>query len=503
VDTVVMDKTGTLTQGKAVVTDVLPTAALSEEELLALAASLESASEHPLAQAIVAKAGAQGLTLQPVSDFTALPGKGLSARLGDRAYLAGNRRLMEEQGVSLPADVGETLAQQGKTPLYFAENGTLLGILAVADVPRPDSAYAVASLKELGLQVVMLTGDNPATAHAIADGLGIDQVIAGVLPTEKEAQIAALQQQGHKVAMVGDGINDAPALTRADVGLAIGGGTDVALESADVVLMGSSLLEAVTAIELSRATIRNIKQDLFWAFCYNCIGIPLAAGVFYPVLGWQLSPIFGAAAMSLSSVSVVTNALRLRFFRPNHVWAEPAPAPAHETPAGAAPDPAASPQTFTLWMEVEGMMCSHCTSRVEQALCALPGVVSATADVAKGSAVAVLSDPALAQDPTPLMEAVSEAGYPVHQTALMNHQNEPVLQQKEVKTMTKVLNVEGMMCNHCKAHVENTLKAVPGVASAEANLEAKTATVELSQPVEDAVLADAVVKAGYEVKSVS
>lgn len=412
VDTVVVDKTGTLTQGKPLVTDLCPAAGTSEEELLALAASLEASSEHPLAAAIVGEAEARKLPLRPTEQYQALPGKGLTAVMDGKRYAAGNLRLMEEEGVIVPTTQVEALADQGKTPLFFAREGTLLGTIAVADVPRADSRAAVDAFRDLGIQVVMLTGDNERTAAAIANTLGIDQVIAGVLPSDKEAKISALQAQGHKVVMVGDGINDAPALTRADVGVAIGAGTDIALECADVVLVRSSLMDAVTALELSRATIRNIKQDLFWAFCYNCIGIPLAAGVFYPLLQWQLSPIFGAAAMSLSSVSVVTNALRLRFFRPKHT----APLPEDGRDAlTASPQPGAEPITKEVKemkkvLTVEGMMCKHCKANVEKALAAVPGVTAAEVDLEAKTATATLSADVAGEA---LVKAVTDAGYEV------------------------------------------------------------------------------------------
>lgn len=315
VGTVVLDKTGTVTQGKPSVTDVLPADGVSEKALLKLAAALESKSEHPLAEAIVEHAKAQGIVPRVVSDFEALPGRGVTAKEGANVVAAGNSRYMDELGVRVPIDVREQCARAGKTPLFFAKNGELVGVIAAADVVKPTSAQAVRTFSQLGLRTVMLTGDNELTARSIASQVGIDEVIADVLPQDKERHVRELQDRGQKVAMVGDGINDSPALARADVGIAIGAGTDVAAESADVILMRSDLLDVTRAVELSRATIRNIKQDLFWALFYNSIGIPLAAGVFYPLLGWQLSPMFGAAAMSLSSICVVTNALRLRGFK--------------------------------------------------------------------------------------------------------------------------------------------------------------------------------------------
>ncbi len=324
VGTVVLDKTGTVTRGKPAVTDIVVATradgspAMSEKALLKLAAALERSSEHPLAEAIMAECEARGIVARMVEDFAAAPGRGVTAREGQNAIAAGNVRLMNELGAKVPAGLAEQFAAEGKTPLFFAKNGELVGTIAVADEVKETSAEAIAALRSLGVDVRMLTGDNRVTAEAIARrvGLSSEQVIADVLPTDKERHVRELQDAGSKVAMVGDGINDSPALARADVGLAIGTGADIAKEGADVVLMRSDLMDVARAIELSRATIRNIKQDLFWALFYNGIGIPLAAGVFFPLTGWQLSPMFGAAAMSLSSVCVVSNALRLKSFKP-------------------------------------------------------------------------------------------------------------------------------------------------------------------------------------------
>ena len=325
VGTVVLDKTGTVTRGKPAVTDIVVATradgspAMSEKTLLKLAAALERSSEHPLAEAIMAECEARGIVARMVEDFAAVPGRGVTAREGQNVIAAGNVRLMDELGVTVPAGLAEQYAAEGKTPLFFAKNGELVGTIAVADEVKETSAEAIAALRKLGVDVRMLTGDNRVTAEAIARrvGLSSEQIIADVLPADKERHVRELQDTGSKVAMVGDGINDSPALARADVGLAIGTGADIAKEGADVVLMRSDLMDVARAIELSRATIRNIKQDLFWALFYNGIGIPLAAGAFFPLTGWQLSPMFGAAAMSLSSVCVVSNALRLRTFKPS------------------------------------------------------------------------------------------------------------------------------------------------------------------------------------------
>ena len=408
VTAVVLDKTGTVTEGKPKVTDLYPFGSATAEELLCVAASLEQPSEHPLGKAIVAEARERGIPLCPVSEFDALHGKGVRGAIQGVHYLAGNAALLAEQGVDLGQDkmIADQLAEQGKTPLYFAGNGRLLGIIAVADTVKPTSAAAIEGFKKLGLEVVLLTGDNERTAKAIGKELGLTRVIAQVLPADKEQHIAELQQAGHVVAMVGDGINDAPALARADVGLAIGAGTDVAIESADIVLMKSDLVDAVTAVELSRATIRNVKQNLFWAFFYNAICIPLAAGVFYPLFHLQLSPMLASAAMSLSSVCVVTNALRLRFFKPS------IQSPVPQKSAGAPLPELKLPETkgevpMKKKVLIEGMMCQHCVAHVTKALSALPGV---TAEVDLDSKSAVVTGDA---SDDAIRAAVTDAGYEV------------------------------------------------------------------------------------------
>jgi len=416
IDTVVLDKTGTLTQGRPQVTDILPAGGVTESALLGLAACLEAPSEHPLGAAIVEEAGARGLPRQPVERFAAVHGRGVEAVLGGRRCLAGNRAMMEEAGVDLSAweDRAQTLAAQGKTPLYFAKDTSLLGLIAVADTPKPTSRDAVAAFRSLGIDVIMLTGDNRRTAGAIGAQLGVTEVMAEVLPQDKERKVSELQSQGRKVAMVGDGINDAPALARADVGLAIGAGTDVAIESADIVLMKSDLLDAAAAVELSRATIRNIKENLFWAFFYNSLGIPLAAGVFFPLLGWQLNPMFAAAAMSLSSVCVVSNALRLRFFKSKFRASRREENPVIQQPRAVqdSNDDSSTTQqggttAMTKTMKIEGMMCAHCSGRVEKALNDLPGVTAAV-NLEAGTA-SVTGD---AADDV-LTKAVTDAGYTV------------------------------------------------------------------------------------------
>ena len=413
IDTVVLDKTGTLTQGKPRVTDLLPMEGVTEEELLCVAASLEKPSEHPLGAAIVEEAQARNIPLCPVEGFEAVHGKGVRGGIQGAAYLAGNAAMLAEAGVDLSPGqaLADDLAQQGKTPLFFAQDGRLLGVTAVADTPKSTSAAAVAAFRQLGLEVVMLTGDNRRTAQAIGDQLGVTRVLSEVLPQDKERTIAQLQEQGRKVAMVGDGVNDAPALARSDVGLAIGAGTDVAIESADIVLMKSDLMDAAAAVELSRATIRNVKQNLFWAFFYNALCIPLAAGVFYPIFHMQLNPMFAAAAMSFSSVTVVSNALRLRRFKSRFRAPSPSLSQADRVcPADREPttsEPTQGGTTAMKTMKIEGMMCAHCQAHVEKALNAIPGVTAAV-DLSAGTA-AIQGD---ASDEV-LTKAVTDTGYTV------------------------------------------------------------------------------------------
>ena len=402
VDTVVMDKTGTVTEGRPQVTDVFPAPGVPEEALLRLAGSAEVLSEHPLAQAIVEYVKGRGVALLEAGAFSATPGGGVEALVEGRKVLAGNQRMMDRQGVDLSAfdALAAHTAQEGKTPLYFVADGKLLGMLALADTVKPTSAGAIAQLKKLGIEVVLLTGDNRRTAGAIGRQLDVGQVIAEVLPQDKEKCVSGLQAQGRKVAMIGDGINDAPALARADVGIAIGAGTDVAIESSDVVLMKSDLNDAVAAIELSKAVIRNIKQNLFWAFFYNTIGIPIAAGVFYLSFSFKLDPMFAAAAMSLSSVCVVSNALRLRGWRP--ILTElPSADENHKTTMNQ------EETTMTRTMTIKGMMCAHCSGRVEKALNDLPGV-TAVVNLEAGTA-SIQGD---APDEV-LSKAVADAGYEV------------------------------------------------------------------------------------------
>lgn len=434
IDTVILDKTGTITSGHPEVTDIeVLDPSMSREEFLAQAAALEAGSEHPLAQAVVEKARGDGVSQAKAEDFQARTGRGVSALISGKAWLAGNLAFMkEEKAVASPEEEAsvqermERYASQGKTPLLFARDGQAAGIIAVADTVRETSREAIRRFKEMGLTVVMLTGDNKVTAEAIRKELDIAEAVSDVLPTEKEACVRSWQEKGHKVAMVGDGINDAPALTRADIGIAIGAGTDIAIESADVVLMKDSLQDVVTAIKLSRAVIRNIHMNLFWAFFYNILGIPVAAGALFPAFGLRLSPMIGSAAMSLSSVCVVTNALRLRFFKPARTGRTDGSKERAE----------------------DGEKTGHMTANIPE-----------------------------------------DSG--------LDSKNEQS-DEKGMVTMKKTLVVEGMMCEHCKMHVEKALEGVAGVDSAQVDLEKKTATVSMTEDVADQVLMDAVKEAGYE-----
>ena len=406
VRTVVLDKTGTLTEGKPVVTDVVTAKGVLRNRLLRQAAAVETLSEHPLAEAIVAYAGEKNVDFVPASGLRATAGQGIEAQTEQGLVLAGNLKMMAERGI--PAEELEekasALAEEGKTPLFFAENGRLLGLLALADTLKPTSKATVDAFHSMGIDVVMLTGDNRRTAEAIGRELGI-QVVAEVLPQDKEREVRRLQEGGRKVAMVGDGINDAPALMRADVGIAIGAGTDVAMESADIILMKSDLMDAVTAMELSHATIRNIKENLFWAFFYNACGIPLAAGVFYPLLEWKLNPMFAAAAMSFSSAFVVGNALRLKLFRPKFA-AGKQPEQMKHTEKKEEPKEETGMKKV---LKIEGMMCTHCTGRVEKALNEMDGV-SAEVSLEGKSATVTLSKDISDEE---LVKTVADAGYEV------------------------------------------------------------------------------------------
>ena len=430
VNTVVLDKTGTITEGKPVVTDIAVFGSHEPEEILAIAASLEKLSEHPLAEAISKEAEKQHIALHAVDGFKQIPGQGITGKIGGILYLAGNKRLLEAHNLANDSVVklSEEFAEKGKTPLFFASEKELLGIIAVADVIKPSSPLAVAELQKMGIEVVMLTGDNAKTARSIAAQAGISHVISDVLPQDKEAQIRKLQSEGKKTAMVGDGINDAPALARADVGIAIGAGTDIAIDSADIVLMKSNLLDAAAAVKLSKAVITNIHQNLFWAFIYNIIGIPIAMGLFYTSFGLKLNPMIGALAMSFSSVFVVTNALRLRFFKSGY---ENTSVKAAETKA--------------------------------------EGKVNLIKVNQKGDTTMGLLG--------------------------------KLFNQKE-QANKKVLSIEGMMCQHCVAHVTKALQGVAGVSDVKVDLDSKSASLAADAGVSDDALKKAVVDAGYEVTAI-
>ncbi len=458
IDTVVLDKTGTLTTGKPAVTDVIP-GKLDEKKLLNLAAALEAKSEHPFAKAILDKVG--GKAALEVSDFETLPGRGVAGSLGGVRYYGGNGRLMEELGVTVPEL--PALAEEGKTPLHFASGKKeYLGTIAASDVLKADSQAAVEAMQALGLDVVMLTGDNERTARAIAAKAGITHVISDVLPTDKASAVEKLRREGHKVLMVGDGINDAPALVTADVGMAIGAGTDIAMESANVVLMNSSLTAVSSAIELSKATIRNIRQNLFWAFFYNTLGIPVAAGALFIPFGIQLSPMLGAAAMSMSSVFVVSNALRLRLFQPK-VTAMPACNESCPVELPEAEEHTAEEKPAVI-IGVGGMMCSHCTAAVEKACLSVAGVETAVADLEKKNVTVTGNFD---------VEAVKKA---------ILAEDYEILEEKKAEPI--VIGVGGMMCSHCTAAVEKACLSVPGVETAVADLEQKNVTITGNADVE-------------------
>ncbi|WP_296903613.1 heavy metal translocating P-type ATPase [uncultured Megasphaera sp.] len=496
VQIVALDKTGTITYGRPEVTDIVP-GALQRDELLDLAYALEQKSEHPLAKAIVKEAERQHLTAKEVMNFKALPGNGLTAQLDGKEVHAGSGAYIASR-VTVPAEIqkmADSLASQGKTPLFFEKDGKLAGVIAVADVIKEDSPEAIRQLHKMGVKVVMITGDNERTAQAISKEAGVDAVVAGVLPDGKDAVIQSLKKGG-KVAMVGDGINDAPALTRADVGIAIGAGTDVAIDSADVVLMNSTLSDVASAIRLSRQTVRNIHENLFWAFAYNVLLIPLAAGL-YPI---KINPMFGAAAMAISSFTVCMNALRLNTFNvhstkndkalkhpadlilPEKTAASPlAQRAAADVPAGAKKEV----------VEIEGMMCGHCENRIQKALGSLDGVVSVKADHQQGTAVMVVTKPI---SPDAIKEKVEGEDYKF----IGIRKDEP----KEENDMKKVLKITGMMCGHCEATVKKALEALDGVEEATASHEKGEAVVKLSKDVADATLKKTVEDKDYKVTDI-
>lgn len=493
IDAIVMDKTGTITEGKPKLTDILTD--LDQDEFLKIAASIEKNSQHPLATAILNYAHEKNIKISEVKNFDSVSGRGLSADLGGKKYFAGNREFMEEEKIDLKGyeKKAEKLAGEGKTSMYFAGESEVIGIISVKDLPKESSKDAIALLKAMGKKIIMLTGDNEKTAEAIAREIGVDETFAGLLPDEKNKKIDDLQKFGDKVLMIGDGINDAPSLAKADIGMAIGHGTDVAIESSDVVLMRSDLLDVVSALELSSATIKNIKENLFWAFFYNTIGIPLAAGLLYPGFGIKLSPMFGAFAMSMSSVFVVNNALRLRRFKPRGI--NSLEEKTHENEKilheeknsksikNLHEENIKMEEKNLTTIKVEGMMCEHCEKRVSEALEKTGKAKNVLAKHEDGT-VKFVDSGITAEE---IKKAVEEAGY-------------KIIKNKGENNMEKILNVEGMSCMHCVAHVKEALEKVEGVREADVRLEEKRAEVKMDKEVSDDALVKAVEGVGYSAK---
>ena len=493
IDAIVMDKTGTITEGKPKLTDILTD--LDQDEFLKIAASIEKNSQHPLATAILNYAHEKNIKISEVKNFDSVSGRGLSADLGGKKYFAGNREFMEEEKIDLKdyEKKAEKLAGEGKTSMYFANESEVLGIISVKDLPKKSSKDAIKLLRGMGKKIIMLTGDNEKTAEAIADEIGVDQTLAGLLPQDKNKEIDKIQKSGKKVLMIGDGINDAPSLAKADIGMAIGHGTDVAIESSDVVLMRSDLLDVVSALELSSATIKNIKENLFWAFFYNTIGIPLAAGLLYPHFGIKLSPMFGAFAMSMSSVFVVNNALRLRRFKPRGI--NSLEGKNHENEKilheeknsksikNLHEENEKKEENKLTTIKVEGMMCEHCEKRVSEALEKTRKAKNVLAKHEDGT-VKFVDSGITAEE---IKKAVEEAGY-------------KIIKNKGEDSMEKILNVEGMSCMHCVAHVKEALEKLEGVREADVKLEEKRAEVKMDKEVSDDALIKAVKGAGYSAK---
>lgn len=493
IDVIVMDKTGTITEGKPKLTDIVTD--LGEDEFLKIAASIEKNSQHPLATAILNYAEEKNIKLDDANNFNSVSGRGLSAEINSEKFFAGNKDFMLEEKINLKdfESKAEKLAGEGKTSMYFANVSEVLGIISVKDLPKKSSKDAIKLLRDMGKKIIMLTGDNEKTAEAIADEIGVDETLAGLLPQDKNKEIEKIQKSGKKVLMIGDGINDAPSLAKADIGMAIGHGTDVAIESSDVVLMRSDLLDVVSALELSKATIKNIKQNLFWAFFYNIIGIPLAAGLLYPSFGIRLSPMFAAFAMSMSSVFVVNNALRLRRFKArgiNNKNLETSLKKENEALNTKNDHEEKSENIKKLEdknnltkIKVEGMMCGHCEKRVADAL-EKTGKAKNVVASHENSSVEFI-DKGLS--PEEIENAIEEAGY-------------KIIKNKGEDNMEKILNVEGMSCNHCTATVKKALEGLDGVKEADVSLEEKNARVELDKDVADEALVKAVEDAGYTAK---
>lgn len=483
IDVIVMDKTGTITEGEPILTDIVTD--LDEENFLKIAGSIEKNSQHPLASAIINYAQENDIDLEEITNFNSVSGRGLNGEIAGNKYLAGNIEYMLEEKIDLKdfKSKAEELAGEGKTSMYFANESEVLGIISVKDLPKESSKDAIKLLRDMGKKIIMLTGDNEKTAEAIADEIGVDETLAGLLPQDKNKEIDKIQKSGKKVLMIGDGINDAPSLAKADIGMAIGHGTDVAIESSDVVLMRSDLLDVVSALELSKATIKNIKQNLFWAFFYNTIGIPLAAGLLFPAFGIKLSPMFAALAMSLSSVFVVNNALRLRRFKPRGVKKSLEESkPSNEKEIVKEENLIEKNEKRTK-IKVEGMTCGHCEKRVADAL-EKTGKAKDVVASHENSSVEFIDQ---GLSPEEIENAIEEAGY-------------KIIKNKGEDNMEKILNVEGMSCNHCTATVKKALEGLDGVKEADVSLEGKNAKVELDKDVADEALVKAVEDAGYTAK---
>lgn len=483
IDVIVMDKTGTITEGKPILTDIVTD--LDEENFLKIAGSIEKNSQHPLASAIINYAQENDIDLEEITNFNSVSGRGLNGEIAGNKYLAGNLEYMLEEKIDLKdfQAKAEELAGEGKTSMYFANENEVMGIISVKDLPKESSKDAIKLLRDMGKKIIMLTGDNEKTAEAIADEIGVDETLAGLLPQDKNKEIDKIQKSGKKVLMIGDGINDAPSLAKADIGMAIGHGTDVAIESSDVVLMRSDLLDVVSALELSKATIKNIKQNLFWAFFYNTIGIPLAAGLLFPAFGIKLSPMFAALAMSLSSVFVVNNALRLRRFKPRGVKRSLEEANSSSEKEIAKEENLIEKNEKRTKIKVEGMTCGHCEKRVADAL-EKTGKAKDVVASHENSSVEFIDQ---GLSPEEIENAIEEAGY-------------KIIKNKGEDNMEKILNVEGMSCNHCTASVKKALEGLDGVKEADVSLEGKNAKVELDKDVADEALVKAVEDAGYTAK---
>lgn len=483
IDVIVMDKTGTITEGKPILTDIVTD--LDQAEFLKIAGSLEKNSQHPLASAILNYAEEKNIGLEEITNFNSVSGRGLNGEVAGNKYLAGNLEYMLEEKIDLRGfkAKAEELSGEGKTSMYFANENEVMGIISVKDLPKKSSRDAIKLLRGMGKKIIMLTGDNEKTAEAIAEEIGVDETLAGLLPQDKNKEIDKIQKSGKKVLMIGDGINDAPSLAKADIGMAIGHGTDVAIESSDVVLMRSDLLDVVSALELSKATIKNIKENLFWAFFYNTIGIPLAAGLLFPAFGIKLSPMFAAFAMSMSSVFVVNNALRLRRFKPRGVKRSLEESNFSSKKENVDKQKDLEKSEKITRIEVEGMMCGHCGKRVADAL-EKTGKAKNIVASHENSSVEFIDQGLSSEE---IKNAIEDAGY-------------KIIKNKGEDSMEKILNVEGMSCNHCVASVRKALEGLDGVREADVSLDDKKVRVELDKDLADEALVKAVEDAGYTAK---